>query len=351
MFSLPQYRALRKGAALVNRSNRGRLRLTGQDRRDYLQGLLTNDISALSAGSGCYACLLTAQGRMIADMYIVETGEAILMDLEAEVTARVGAHFEQFVFSEDVEVVDVSASLAAWGIFGPLAADVLARVLSAPDADPAIGLTELERLGVLGSRTISWRGTVVTVIGRDDFGEVGFDLVVAAEHADSLARAVRDGGAVDVDSSVAEIRRIEQGRPIFGKDMTEDTIPLEAGIEERAISLTKGCYVGQEIIIRVLHRGHGRVARRLVGLTLEPEAAVPARGAAIRSGDREIGTVTSAALSPALGRPIALGYVHRDFVEPGTAVVVLAADQPMPAIVTHLPFVTAAGAGSGGSHH
>ncbi len=172
---------------------------------------------------------------------------------------------------------------------------------------------------MLASRTIAWRGATVIVVGRDDLGEPGFDLLVAAEHADTLARAVRDAGAVDVDSSVAEVRRIEHGRPRFGKDMTEETIPLEAGIEDRAISLTKGCYVGQEIIIRVLHRGHGRVARRLVGLTLEPGAAVPAHGAAIRSGDREIGTVTSAALSPALGRPIAMGYVHRDFVEAGTA--------------------------------
>ena len=101
-------------------------------------------------------------------------------------------------------------------------------------------------------------------------------------------------------------------------DMT-DTIPLEAGIEDRAISLTKGCYVGQEIIIRVLHRGQGRVARRLVGLTLDPTASVPGVGSTIRADDREIGLVTSAAMSPALGRPIALGYVHRDFVEPGTS--------------------------------
>ena len=270
MFSLEQYRALREAAGLVNRSNRGRLRLTGPDRRDYLQGLLTNDIAALSAGSGCYACLLTAQGRMISDMYIVETGEAIVMDLEAEVAARVGDHFEQFVFSEDVEVADVSATLAQIGVFGPLAAEVIGRVLGAPESVPAISLTDLERLDVLASRTITWRGAAVTVVRRDDLGERGFDLVVAAEHADTLARAVRDAGAVDVDSAVAEVRRIEHGRPVFGKDMTEDTIPLEAGIEDRAISLTKGCYVGQEIIIRVLHRGHGRVARRLVGLTLEP---------------------------------------------------------------------------------
>ncbi len=340
MFSLEQYRALREAAGLVNRSNRGRLRLTGPDRRDYLQGLLTNDIAALSPGSGCYACLLTAQGRMISDMYIVETGEAIVMDLEPEVAARVGDHFEQFVFSEDVEVADVSASLAQIGVFGPLAPDVIRRVFGGPESVPANSLTDLEGLGVLASRTISWRGAAVTVVGRDDLGERGVDLLVAAEHVDTLARAARDAGAVDVDSSVAEIRRIEHGRPVFGKDMTEDTIPLEAGIEDRAISLTKGCYVGQEIIIRVLHRGHGRVARRLVGLTLDPGVAVPAHGAAIRSGDREIGAVTSAALSPALGRPIALGYVHRDFVEPGTAVGLVVADQSWPAVVVHLPFVS-----------
>jgi tRNA-modifying protein YgfZ len=339
MFSLEQYRALREAAGLVNRSNRGRLRLTGPDRRDYLQGLLTNDIAALSAGTGCYACLLTAQGRMISDMYIVETGEAIVMDLEAEVASRVGDHFEKFVFSEDVEVADVSSSLAQIGVFGPLAPDVIGRVFGVPESVAAVSVTDLERLGALASRTITWRGVAVTVVGRDDLGERGFDLVVAAEHADTLARAVRDAGAVDVDSSVAEVRRIEHGRPVFGKDMTEDTIPLEAGIEDRAISLTKGCYVGQEIIIRVLHRGHGRVARRLVGLTLPPGATVPAPGAAIRSGDREIGAVTSAALSPALGRPIALGYVHRDFVEAGTAVDVVVAEASWPAVVAHLPFV------------
>ncbi len=155
MFSLEQYRALREGAGLVNRSDRGRLRLTGRDRRDYLQGLLTNDIAALSAGTGCYACLLTAQGRMICDMYIVETGEAIVMDLEAEVTARVGDHFEQFVFSEDVEVADVSGALAQLGVFGPLAADVVGRVLGRAEAVPAVSLADLEGLGVLANRTVA----------------------------------------------------------------------------------------------------------------------------------------------------------------------------------------------------
>ena len=337
MFSPEQYRALHDAAGLVNRSERGRLRLTGKDRRDYLQGLLTNDIAALSPGSGCYACLLTAQGRMIADMYVVETGEAIVMDLERNVAARVGEHLEQFVFSEDVEVADVSTAVAQLGVFGPRAAAIVSEVLGGSGVRTA----DLEGLAVLGNLTLSWNGTPALVVRRDDFGGVGFDILIGPDAEGALAAALRSAGATDVDADVAEVCRIESGRPVFGKDMTEDTIPLEAGIEDRAISLTKGCYVGQEIIIRVLHRGHGRVARRLVGLTLEPGASVPSRGAAILAGDREIGAVTSAVLSPALDRPIAMGYVHRDFVEPGTAVTVGEASQSLPAAVTRLPFVAA----------
>ena len=343
MISLEQYRALRDGAGLVNRSERGRLRLTGADRRDYLQGLLTNDIAALSPGTGCYACLLTAQGRMIADMYVIETGDAILMDLERDVTARVGEHLAQFVFSEDVEVTDVSGSTAQLGIFGPDAAHVVNRVFESHGSVPTTA--GLESLRVLENRAWNWRASPepsespVTLVRRDDLGGLGFDLWVGAEDSDALTAALRSAGARDVDPEVADVCRIENGRPLFGRDMTTDTIPLEAGIEDRAISLTKGCYVGQEIIIRVLHRGQGRVARRLVGLTLDPMANVPGSGSTIRVDDREIGLVTSAAVSPALGRPIALGYVRRDFVEPGIAVTVVSGDQAWPAVVTQLPFV------------
>ena len=332
MFSPEQYRALRDGAGLVDRSNRGRLRLTGQDRRDYLQGLLSNDITALSPGSGCYASLLTAQGRMIADMYVMETGEAVLLDLEREVAARVAAHLEQFVFSEDVAVADVTGSIAQLGVFGPRAADVVCRAL---DSSATTNASDLERLPVLGNRPSTWDGSPVTIVRRDDLGGLGFDLWIPVERVDSLAQAIRAAGAVEVEPDVVEMRRVEAGRPIFGKDMTDDTIPLEAGIEDRAISQTKGCYVGQEVIIRVLHRGHGRVARRLVGLTCEGTSEVPAVGAPIASAERTIGAVTSAVWSPSLERPIALGYVHRDFVEPGTAVTI---GSGVAAVVTKLPF-------------
>jgi folate-binding protein YgfZ len=331
MISLEQYLALRKAAAFVDRSGRGRIRLAGNDRREYLQGLLTNDIAGLRPGTGCYACLLTAQGRMISDMYVIETGDAILMDLEPEATVRVAAHLEQFVFSEDVTVVNITDATRQLGVYGPRSTEVLRDALG-----DSLDGGDFERLPVLANRAITWNGQPVTIVRRDDLGEIGFDLWIEADHDDALSRTMRDAGATVAGPEVVEIRRIEAGRPAFGKDMTEETIPLEAGIEDRAISRTKGCYVGQEVIIRVLDRGHGRVARRLVGLTCEVGSGEPATGAPITAGDRAIGLVTSAAWSPSLERPIALGYVQRDFVSAGTAVTI---GTGVPATVTPLPFI------------
>jgi tRNA-modifying protein YgfZ len=314
MSSGDRYAALRHGAGLVDRTGRGRLLLTGNDRRGYLQGLLTNDIEALTAGAGCYAAYLTPQGRMIADMRVFETGDAILMDMEGSVAALVRDRLSQFMFSEDVDVHDLTASTAQPGVYGPLAGDVVAAACRSlgSSVEGKSPEPQIIRVDVAGSP--------VYLLRSDDVGVAGYDVIAPAKIAPSVQQALRDAGAVDIDEATAEITRIEAGRPRFGVDMDEDTIPLEAGIEDRAISLTKGCYVGQEIIIRVLHRGHGRVARRLVGMVFDQAAPVPRRGDAVVAGAREIGRVTSAAYSPRLASPIALGYVHRDFVEPGTAV-------------------------------
>ena len=152
--------------------------------------------------------------------------------------------------------------------------------------------------------------------------------------AAELERALVLVGAVAADPTVIEAARVEAGYPLFGVDMTAETIPLEAGIEGRAISLSKGCYVGQEVIIRVLHRGHGRVAKKLVALRVE--GSVPVAGARIFAEDRDVGVVTSAADSPRLGS-IALGYVHRDFVSPGTGVAVDTPAGRAPAVVSDRP--------------
>jgi folate-binding protein YgfZ len=338
MFSLDQYRAARDAAAFQDRSARARLRLTGADRREYLQGLLTNDVVALGAGQGSYAALLTAQGRMIADMFIVETGDAVLIDLEPALGDKVCAHLERFIFSEDVQVANVTAETAQIGVFGPGAAALIASVLA-----DGCRAEDLERLPVLASRQVQRDGSPLLIVRRDDLGVAGFDLVGSREDAPALIAALRDAGALSFGDDVAEVLRVEYGRPRFQQDMSEDTIPLEAGIEDRAISMTKGCYVGQEIIVRVLHRGHGRVAKKLVGLTLDPAAAVPAHGDRVRAGadDRDVGVVTSAVSSPAAGAPLALGYVHRDFVDEGTSVTIDSGGARAAATVRRLPFAAA----------
>ena len=153
-------------------------------------------------------------------------------------------------------------------------------------------------------------------------GVPGYDVYVPAGDADALRAKLVEAGAVTASEETAETLRIEAGRPRFGIDMNTDTIPLEAGIEDRAISFTKGCYVGQEVIIRVMHRGHGRVARRLVSIVVAGGTGACARRARFRSGDRVVGEITSATASPRLGAPLALGYVQRDHAAPGTELTV-----------------------------
>jgi len=322
------YDAARHGAAFVDRSHLGRIVVSGTERASYLQGLLTNDIVALKAGQGCYAAYLTAQGRMIADLHVYELGDVILLTMAGAVKDMVMGKLDQFIFSEDVQLGDVTTAFAQIAVVGPGAAARVASLVS--------GMTEeeLRALPTHGNVRRTWSGGTVIVVRVVDTGEPGFDLHVERPQAGALKAALIAEQAVELGEADGETLRIEAGVPLFGRDMDEETIPLEAGIESRAISFTKGCYVGQEIIIRVLHRGHGRVARKLVGLALDG-SVVPAAGAAIRSGDRDVGSVTSAAMSPALERPIALGYVQRDFVEAGTKLSI--ADSM--ATVTALPFV------------
>jgi folate-binding protein YgfZ len=176
----------------------------------------------------------------------------------------------------------------------------------------------LELMAIDSNQELRFGDTPVTVVRSDDYGVAGFDVFISTLEAGRLSDAVRAAGAKDVRADAVEVTRIEAGRPEFGADMDEHTIPLEAGIESRAISYTKGCYVGQEVIIRVMHRGHGRVARRLVGLLGSDADGTLARGMRIEAESKPIGSITSAVVSPRLRRPIALGYVHRDFAEPGT---------------------------------
>jgi len=321
------YGAVRSGAGALARADLGRIIVAGEDRRDYLQGLLTNDVAALSAGRGCYAAYLTPQGRMIADMYVYELGDAIVMTMPIEVKDGVLSKLDQFIFSEDVRLGDVTDGFAQRTMLGPRATAVVAAVTAGTDE-------ALRALTPDGCVRTSFQGMPAIVMAASDFGAPGLHVLVEQTSAAAFDAAAERAGAVPLDAKTADVVRIEGGIPRFHRDMDEQTLPLEAGVEGRAISFTKGCYVGQEVIIRVMHRGHGRVAKKLVGLVLAGDAA-PEPATPIESDGRDVGAVTSAALSPALARPIALGYVQRDFIAPGTGLSIAG----QPATVVALPFV------------
>ncbi|HMF96443.1 MAG TPA: glycine cleavage T C-terminal barrel domain-containing protein [Vicinamibacterales bacterium] len=328
--SLTAYEAARRRAAFVDRSDRGRIVVSGTERAPYLQGLLTNDMS-LPPGRGCYAAYLTAQGRMIADLYVYELGDVMLVMMDGGVKDAVMTKLDQFIFSEDVQLGDVTGTFAQVAVIGPGAADAVAAVLTGLSAAVLTALPEH------GNLRVEWSGGAAIVTRITDTGEPGFDLYIERSQVGLLRSKLAAAEVPEMDDRSAETLRIETGIPRFHRDMDEETIPLEAGIESRAISFTKGCYVGQEVIIRVLHRGHGRVVRKLVGVVVDSNEA-PAPGARIVASGREIGGITSSTISPALQRPIALGYVHRDFIAPGTRVTI----EGVPAEVTTLPFVSTA---------
>jgi len=306
-----QYDAARTRAAVVDRSARGRLTFTGPDRRTFLHALFTNDIAALEAGSGCYTAYLTPQGRMIADFWVYELGDAILLAFDRPRQDDMLSRFDQLIFAEDVQVRDSSDEFWGTALVGPDAAGIVADVLHGASKE------ELQALSEHGNRRVQFDGESATVLRITDIGEPGYEILIPQARKPALERALSRWPRVGSD--VAETLRIESGLPKFLVDMTEETIPLEAGIESRAISMTKGCYVGQEVIVRVLHRGHGRVAEKLVLIAFENGSA-PLAGTAIRVNGQDAGRVTSSAMSPVLEKPIALAYLKRTLAAAGTQV-------------------------------
>jgi folate-binding protein YgfZ len=305
MFSEEGYRAFTTGAGVVTRGDRGVLTVTGPDRLTWLQGLVTNDVVALPVGGICDAAYLTPQGRMISDMRVVNLSDRTLLDVPASLSASLAARLEALLFSEEAHISDSSSEIAVVDLHGPAAPQISA------------GLDMI----------------------RDDAFELpGYSAFVAAPAVEEFVGEIVRRGAAETTLETLDVVRVEAGRPAFLVDIDEHTIPLEAGLERRAISFTKGCYVGQEVIVRVTQRGGGRVARRLIGLRFSKAELVKA-GDPVYSGERAIGRVTSVSWSPALAATIALGYVHRDFVEPGTAVDVRHETLAARAVVSSLPFV------------
>jgi len=317
--------AVHDGAAIGSISARSQLAVAGPDRASFLQGLLTNDVQALKPGSGCYAAWLSPQGRMLTDMHVLQSDGMFLLDVPADQADPTLARLDQFRFSEDVTLESLADAMTGVWLHGRQAAPVIEHVVE--------GLSGLAQWVGYQHATGTFGADSVSVARIDQLGVPGYCVFLAPAAAERFVAASVVAGASVVGADALRAARIEAGYPVFGVDMTDDTIPLEAGIEDRAVSFTKGCFVGQEIVIRVLHRGGGRVARKLVGLKLAGPAA---SGAKAFAGDREIGFLTSVASSPALG-PIALAYLHRDFVTPATRIEVAAGAGRVEAGVSALP--------------
>jgi folate-binding protein YgfZ len=332
------YPAVRHAVAWCDRSAEGLVEVSGTDRISWLQGLLSNDVAALKPGEGCYASYLSPQGRMLSDVRVLALDEACWLDLPAVAHERVLTRLGMFVITEDVVLRDLSGDVGRVCLHGPAAANSVGPLLGVRDTGLAGALAALPEWHHLAVESPGGRSLIVA---NRDLGVPGFDVYGQKETCADFARRAISTGVAEIDPETRTVCRIEAGRPEYGVDMDEETIPLEAGIEGRAISFTKGCYVGQEVIIRVRDRGQGRVARRLMGLR-GPASDVPVEigaGDLLFDGEREVGRLTSAGYSPALGCPVALGYVHRDSAVAGRIVRVGTGARAIEVSVTALPLL------------
>jgi tRNA-modifying protein YgfZ len=304
-----QYRALCERAGVLRRQSRRLFDVGGTEAAEYLQGQLTNDVEALAEGEGCYSALLDRKGRVQGDMRVLRFADGFGIGTEDVAAPAVLRHLETYKIGRDVSIADLSSELTVISVVGPGAAEiVLAEPAGAEHAHREV------RIGPLTARAVTT--------------DLGVDLVVEAAKAEAALAELEAAGAEPVSEEAAEIVRVESGRPRFGREMTTATIPQEAGINERAISFTKGCYIGQETVARLHYKG--KPNRALRGLRLAGPAGA---GDPIRLGERELGTIGTAVLSPARG-PVALAIVRRE-AEPRASVVV---GDGIEAEVVELPF-------------
>jgi len=296
-----EYRTLLDGCGLLDRSERGKLALSGAGAKEFLAGQVSNDVEALSPGSGCYATFLTPKGKMLGDLRVLDLGEELLLDTERMALQALFDMIRRFKIGYDVQLHKRTVESSLLSLIGPSALEVAARAASAPPAGALeLGNSEHDNLRVEV-------GGVTSVVVRTD---AGVDILCDAADRETVREALLEGGALPVSEAAAEVLRVEHGRPRYGVDLDDTVIPQEAGLNERAVSFTKGCYVGQETVARLFYRG--KPNRHLRGLRLSAPAEP---GAELRLGERVVGRLTSAVLSPANG-PIGLALVRRE-AEPG----------------------------------
>ncbi len=299
-----EFRALLSGCGVYDLSGRSKIRLTGADRVRWLNGMVTNNIRDLALNHAVYAFLLNAQGHIQADLYAYNMGESLLVDVDARLREIVLAHFDKFIIMDDVEVTDVSATLAAIGVAGPRAKDVLdAAGIHVPDLAPLELCTP--------TCDCACGCLQCTVVHGDDPAGSSYEIRLAPDMVKSTLDALIATRATAVGADALERRRISLGIPRYGVDIRERDLPQETG-QMRALNFTKGCYLGQEIVERI--RSRGAVHRQFTSFMVE--GPLPAPGTKIQADEKDVGEITSSAdlPLPAGDRAVALGYLRREAI-------------------------------------
>ena len=306
-----EYTAATTSAAWTDRSERGKLALTGADAKQFLQGQVSNDVLALTPSSGCYAAFLTPKGKMLGDLRILDTGSELLLDTERVALQELFNMIRRFSLGHDVQLHKRTLESGLVSLLGP-DSDRISGVTGLPATEHAHLAATLDGIDLRAVRT-----------------DAGIDLICQSGETDELTRALSVRGVERISDATAECVRIERGRPRYAVDLDDSVIPQEAGLNDRAVSFQKGCYVGQETVARLFYRG--KPNRQLRGVRLSEPAPV---GSELLAGDRVVGRLSSVAASPRFGE-IGLALVRRE-APPGSEVRV--GDQRVCAIVTELPF-------------
>jgi glycine cleavage system T protein len=319
-----EHEAVRERAGLIDRSERGKIGVTGKDRATFLHGLVSNDVKGLTQGQGNESALLDVHGKVTAPLIVHCLPDRIVLETDSRLREPLSSGIDRYLFSERAELEDVTV---AWGILtvaGPSARKVVEQVIGS-------AMPDLARWHHL---VAPWEGREIRIVRTEETGEEGYDLWISPEGLGRLWERLREAGARPVGREAWNVLRVEAGAVRYGVDVDASTLLLEAPLPD-AYSLNKGCYMGQEVIARITYRGH--VNRKIVGFRFA-DARVPPAGATVLVDGKEVGRITSAVVSPALGVTLALGFLRREHWEPGTRVAVRDGNELLPAEVAELPF-------------
>ena len=322
-----EYDSVRKSAGIFDLANRAMLQFTGDDRLSYLQGMLSNDLKPLKMFDGQQATILTQQGKVVADVRVLCSLNSFYLDFWELLKDKILTHLNRYLVADDVEIHDPNEQWKMLSLQGPQSKKILDQIFAnaeLPAQDNHHGMVQFD-------------GAPVCVVRAYRSGYKGFDLIVQTTQLAAFAQRLTELGAAWVGERAQNILRVEAGIPRCGVDFSEDNLLLEVDVND-AVSFTKGCYLGQEVVERIRSRGH--VNKRLCGLLLDGNAPA-SHGDKLSFGEKEVGQITSSVASFALNRPIALGYVNKDFWAPGTRLMVRHAGGEFGATVTARPIVTA----------